>query len=101
PMDPRLTRQELIALLRHSGARALISHESFADRVNGLPNEVETVGPVIMVGSDAGSGYETLLAKASEQPLPGGDADDLATLNFSGGTTGAPKAIMLRHRNLM
>src|SRR4029453_17944206 len=25
----------------------------------------------------------------------------LATLNFSGGTTGAPKAVMLRHRNLM
>ena len=32
-------------------------------------------------------------------PAVGGEA--LATLNFSGGTTGAPKAVMLRHRNLM
>jgi acyl-CoA synthetase (AMP-forming)/AMP-acid ligase II len=29
------------------------------------------------------------------------EGNDLASLNFSGGTTGAPKAVMLRHRNLM
>ena len=38
--------------------------------------------------------------RASERRFRTGDGDDLATLNFSGGTTGAPKATMLRHRNL-
>ena len=53
-----------------------------------------------MIGGGAGLDYETLLQRASEQPFAGGDGEDLATLNFSGGTTGAPKAVMLRHRNL-
>src|SRR6478736_4826032 len=44
--------------------------------------------------------YEALLARASDRPSPEGDDGDLATLNFTGGTTGAPKAAMLRHRNL-
>src|SRR5205085_6234258 len=34
-------------------------------------------------------------------PLPAGEGDDLSALNFSGGSTGAPKAVMLRHRNLL
>jgi acyl-CoA synthetase (AMP-forming)/AMP-acid ligase II len=100
PLDPRLTRDDLIALLDHSGARALVTHASFTEKIEGLIGEVETLAHVIMIGGDAGLDYETLLQRASEQPFADGDGDDLATLNFSGGTTGAPKAIMLRHRNL-
>ena len=54
------------------------------------------------VGGGAGLDYETLLAaRCGIEPLPDVDGDALATLNFSGGTTGAPKATMLRHRNLL
>jgi acyl-CoA synthetase (AMP-forming)/AMP-acid ligase II len=101
PMDPRLTRHELIALLRHASARALVTHERFAEKVEGLASEVETLDHIIGIGSGFERSYELLLEQAAEQPLPGGNGDDLATLNFSGGTTGAPKAIMLRHRNLL
>jgi acyl-CoA synthetase (AMP-forming)/AMP-acid ligase II len=100
PLDPRLTRNDLIALLRHAGARVLVTHLSFAEQVEGLIGEVETLEHVVAIGGQVGRDYETLLARSSEQPLPEGHGDDLATLNFSGGTTGAPKAIMLRHRNL-
>jgi acyl-CoA synthetase (AMP-forming)/AMP-acid ligase II len=101
PVDPRLTPRELIELLRFAGARALITHESFAEKVAGLANEVETLDHTITIGRGPGFAYEALLEISSERPLPEGEADDLATLNFSGGTTGAPKAVMLRHRNLM
>ena len=56
---------------------------------------------MISVAGGAGLDYEHLLATASDEPLPVADGDDLATLNFSGGTTGTPKAAMLRHRNLV
>ena len=36
PLDPRLTRSDLIALLTHAGARALVTHASFAEKVEGL-----------------------------------------------------------------
>jgi acyl-CoA synthetase (AMP-forming)/AMP-acid ligase II len=101
PMDPRLTRRELADLLRHAGARALVTHVSFAETVDGLTGDVESLEHVIGIGAGLELSYEALLAKASEQPLPDGEGDDLATLNFSGGTTGAPKAAMLRHRNLL
>jgi acyl-CoA synthetase (AMP-forming)/AMP-acid ligase II len=101
PMDPRLTRPELVALLQCAGVRALVTHPAFADRTDKLDHDVETLQSILYVGAGPGLDYETLLDKSSEQPLPDGDGDDLATLNFSGGTTGVPKAVMLRHRNLM
>jgi len=101
PLDPRLTVAELAALLRHVEARALITHASFAATVAALTCEVETLGLVIAVAGAAGLDYEHQLAHASDRPPPLGDGDDLASLNLSGGTTGAPKAAMLRHRNLV
>src|SRR3954468_11647768 len=86
PVDPRLTRRELVALLDHAGARALVTHTSFAETVQGLTAEVEGLDHVISIGANSGVGldYEVLLEKSSEQALPASDGDDLATLNFSG-----------------
>ncbi|MPZ37892.1 MAG: AMP-binding protein [Rhizobiales bacterium] len=101
PMDPRLTRPELVALLQCAGVRALVTHTTFSDKLDKLADDVATLQSIVFVGKGAVLDYETLLAKSSEQALSIGDGEDLATLNFSGGTTGAPKAVMLRHRNLM
>jgi acyl-CoA synthetase (AMP-forming)/AMP-acid ligase II len=101
PIDPRLTRREVVALMRHARARALITHMRFAETVEGLPREVEDLKCMVAIGGGIGLDYEDLIAKASEQTLAERAGEDLATLNFSGGTTGAPKAVMLRHRNLM
>jgi acyl-CoA synthetase (AMP-forming)/AMP-acid ligase II len=101
PLDPRSTRAELAALLRYAGATALVAHDSFAPAIDRLAEEVEGLRHIITIGGGAGLAYEDLLQRASERPLPDGDGEELASLNFSGGTTGAPKAAMLRHRNLM
>ncbi|MBX9773412.1 MAG: AMP-binding protein [Xanthobacteraceae bacterium] len=101
PMDPRLTRRELAALLQRAGVRVLVTHSSFGDKVARLKDDVESLQSIVFVGAGPGLDYEALLEKSSDTPLPDGNGDDLATLNFSGGTTGAPKAVMLRHRNLM
>jgi acyl-CoA synthetase (AMP-forming)/AMP-acid ligase II len=101
PMDPRLTRRELAELLQSARVHALVTHSSFGDKVERLTDVVESLQSIVFVGNGPGLDYEALLEKSSDEPLPDGDGDDLATLNFSGGTTGAPKAVMLRHRNLM
>src|SRR5215475_8433086 len=36
PMDPRLTRHELVALLQHAGVRALVTHRAFAERIDNV-----------------------------------------------------------------
>jgi len=101
PLDPRLTRDETAALLRFAGARALIAHTSFVHKLKGLAGDVESLEHVILIGADCGLDYEMVLQRACGERLPDGDGEDLASLNFSGGTTGAPKAAMLRHRNLV
>jgi acyl-CoA synthetase (AMP-forming)/AMP-acid ligase II len=103
PLDPRLTRADVVALLRYAGAAALVVHASFADKAQGLSAEVEGLAHVVGIGGKLGDShdYEALLARASDRSPPDGDGEDIATLNFSGGTTGAPKAAMLRHRNLV
>jgi acyl-CoA synthetase (AMP-forming)/AMP-acid ligase II len=101
PLDPRLTRAELASLLRHAGAAVLVMHASFAPITEKLAGEVESLRHVICVGGGADLDYERLVQNGSEQWLPEGDSNDLASLNASGGTTGAPKVAMLRHRNLV
>src|SRR5262249_51021116 len=101
PLDPRLTRAELVALLRYAGASALITHASFVATTDKLREDVASLRHIIPIGGGGELDYETLLQRASEQPLSARDGDELASLNFSGGTTGAPKAAMLRHRNLL
>ncbi len=99
PMDWRAPHADIIAQLRHAGARAVVAQAGIAD---GLREEVGTLRHIITVGGTlpGTEEYENLLARASDEWLPAGRADDLATLNFSGGTTGAPKAIMQRHSAL-
>ena len=97
PLDPRATTDDLAALLAHAGAAALVSHVTFADRIEGLRDRLRHV---VVIGGGS-LDYETLLARATDRPPPPVADDDLATLNFSGGTTGAPKAAMLRQRNLL
>jgi acyl-CoA synthetase (AMP-forming)/AMP-acid ligase II len=102
PMDPRAPRADIISLLRHAGVRALVVHSDLAATVERLQDEIETLGHIVAVGGiiSGALDYETLLARAAERLVEAGDGNDLATLNFSGGTTGSPKAIMLKHRNL-
>ena len=54
PMDPRLTRRELVALLQRAGVRALVTHPSFADKVERLTDDVETLRSIVFVGEGAG-----------------------------------------------
>ncbi len=102
PLDPRLPRNDLIAMLSFTGASALVTDAVFAETASGLKGDVASLRHVIAFGAmDDALSYEALLASGDDALSPGGAPDDLCSLNLSGGTTGAPKAIMLLQRNLM
>ena len=54
PMDPRLTRNELIALMRHAGVRALVTHAAYAEKVEGLAAEIDGLAHIVCVGGMIG-----------------------------------------------
>jgi long-chain acyl-CoA synthetase len=90
PLNTRLAPAELSAILQDCGARFL-----FSDRDPGpLAQHVERV-------FDLERDYEALLAAAEPVARPLVDEHALATLFYTGGTTGTPKGVMLTHRNLI
>jgi len=117
PLDPRLGRAELLAQLADSGARGLVFAAASAERVLDLPAELPALRALVQVdGAQAPRAtarprslaagaqlyaYEALLADARPDAPPVGDGGDLASLNYTGGTTGQPKAVMISHRNLL
>src|SRR6266849_3732025 len=50
PLDPRLTRADMASLFRHVGAAAVVGHVSFADKLDGLLRDVESLRHVITIG---------------------------------------------------
>lgn len=101
PLDTRLSDSEMLAQLQLSNAAALVTEADFAPRAAALRQRlpglriVSAAGPI----EDAVS-IKDLLAAITPAREPTGSPDDLAALNFSGGSTGRPKATAITHRNL-
>ncbi len=91
PLDPSLNTAEQAAQVRDSGAHLLIATPEFAARAAELAQAVE--GLRVIAASAVRAGAEVELA------FPAGDA--LASLSYTGGTTGGPKAVMVTHGSLM
>jgi len=90
PLNTRLAMPELQAILQDCGARVLLT-----DRDPGPL--IATVERVISIPDE----YEALVASAGQPERAQVDEDSIATLFYTGGTTGLPKGVMLTHRNLV
>ncbi len=95
------TASEAADQLRCSGARLVITTEALADRA--VPAAAEVGIPLIGIGEVSGARpFDDLLATpGSPRAVAIDTSTHLASLPYSSGTTGLPKAVMLTHRNLI
>jgi len=105
PLNVRLTPPELVAILNHSEAKALIFENDFAPLVEQIRKACPAIARYIAVddaGSLADGTYEELLSRGrmNRPDIFSFDENAIAELFYTSGSTGTPKGVILSHRTL-
>ncbi len=107
PLNFRLKASEHRYILDHAAVKVgLVDHE-YTELVDGIRSEIPSVEHWIVAQDDgeAPNGWtdwESLIAGVSDAtpPSPELEETDLASINYTSGTTARPKGVMLTHRSL-
>ena len=95
PLDPALSAPELAAQVGDAGARLILCSHSRRE----LGHAVATLAQVSIQSIEETVG-EVLRSSAGPPNGPDPARDDIASLNYTGGTSSEPKAVILTHAAL-
>ena len=103
PINYRLTADDFAYLIQHSGARVVCAHSDYLKAVDSIRSQVTKVEHFVALdgnGEQRWLDYETILRSSpAEFDRPVIQETDLATINYTSGTTSRPKGVMITHRN--
>ena len=105
PLNVRLSPQELIAILNHSGAKMLLFENDFTPLVDKLKPLCPAIERYVILGNKipaADLSYEELIDQGHPERADIFKIDEMsiAELFYTSGSTGAPKGVMHSHRTL-
>jgi fatty-acyl-CoA synthase len=106
PINLRLTPGEIACVLNHSGAEFLFADSELAAALRPVCDHLDHPMKLIDIQHErrakpAGdASYEDFLQAGSTKPVAWSlkDEADLISLNYTSGTTGRPKGVMITHR---
>ncbi|GAA1953561.1 class I adenylate-forming enzyme family protein [Amycolatopsis minnesotensis] len=100
-VNPLLREDGLAHVLGTAGAQALVAPPAVRPKLAVIHPRLPDLRLTVLT-EDTGHGMPTMDDLAADAPLtePMLDEGDLACLQFTSGTTGAPKAVRLTHANL-
>jgi long-chain acyl-CoA synthetase len=112
PTNPLATAREITHQFKDSGAETVIAWAGIAEKaIEAMRSESTSLKTVIAFGPEDKKSLlsrahtidlESLMAiSAEEEPGVSVDSEDVAMLQYTGGTTGVPKGCILSNRNLV
>ena len=104
PLNFRFNSRDIKYCADIAEAKVMILSEEFTERVGAIRSQLPTIKHYIFVGQNlpqAMEDFEDVISKAPpRRPEIKINDEDEAALYFTSGTTGAPKPILLTHKNL-
>ncbi len=104
PLNFRFTSQDLKYCADIVEAKVMILGEQFIERVEAIRSQLPMIKHYILEGKpqpEYMEDFERVIGKSSPQPVEMSlEDDDGCGLYFTSGTTGAPKPILLTHKNM-
>ena len=102
PLNYRLTADDFVYLINHSGSRIVCVDSDYLGTIDGIRSRLPNVEHFVALSGHATDwlDYESLLqASTTEFIRPAIHEIDLLTINYTSGTTARPKGVMITHRN--
>ncbi|MDQ6648645.1 MAG: AMP-binding protein, partial [Actinomycetota bacterium] len=96
PLNIRLSRDELIYGVEHSGAKLIVATPEFAEVAELVAKE--TGVRLVVGGTGDDDEYEQLVAAAEPATVACEDERGLLAISYTSGTTGQPKGVIYHHR---
>ncbi len=107
PLNFRFTDDDIRFCAKTAEPAIFIFDEEYGDRIQKLREELPTVNSYIVIGGKgAASAGVVTMEELIEKGSPGApnielEDEDEGALYFTSGTTGAPKPVLIQHKNIM
>jgi long-chain acyl-CoA synthetase len=100
PINPTYTERELSYILEDADPAVIVYDTDVAEKIEPLAAALG-IGHRVRIGGDGSRTLDGWRREADRQlPQPWPAADALATLQYTGGTTGRPKGVNISHRQM-
>ena len=107
----RLSPSQVLYTINHAEDKVIFTHTDFLPLIEGISKEMNSVEKIIAITDykelpessvNISGRYEELLSKENDEyEFPDFNEDSVATIFYTTGTTGNPKAVYFSHRQLV